>query len=123
MLTLFLGVCGWGASGSFASNDAAYIYKMRQIYKGRAEQGDAKAMYELGSTYCCSSVGEPPNYVEAFFWWSLAFKSGPPPGVDQKKSSALYVNLKDHAEKHLTNEQKAEVQKRLANWKPSIKRK
>jgi hypothetical protein len=107
---------------SYTAGDLDYVHKIRRIYKEKAETGDIKAMYELGGTYCCSPDTPEPSYVEAYFWWSLAFKKGSPPGTDQKQATALYIKLKDYAEQHLTDEQKSDVQRRVADWKPSVKK-
>src|SRR6266496_4295844 len=50
-------------------------------YRGRAEQGDAKAEYSLGNSYA-HGRGVPQDYVEAVRWFRKAADQGDATGQD-----------------------------------------
>ena len=69
-----------------------------------AEHGNVPAQYSLGLTYEMRG-----DLTESYFWFSLAEKHGlgDPHGIDPI------------VESNLTPEQKADVAKRVAEWKPA----
>ena len=73
-----------------------------------AQQGDAKAMYELGKCYE-DGVGVIQDYVQAHKWYNLATSKG----YTQARTA------RDALAKKMPAEQLAEAQKLAINWKPS----
>lgn len=71
-------------------------------YRKAAEQGHAKAQLALGRI--------AKTYEEAYFWLTLAKNQG------EDVHYGLYI---DDAEKHLSVEQRAQIAKKAAEWKPS----
>ncbi|WP_051237558.1 tetratricopeptide repeat protein [Ottowia thiooxydans] len=72
-------------------------------YLMAAELGDAQAQRVVGLIY-----GKEGNLHEAYFWTSLAVRKG----------NLEAVKAKDYIASKLSTLQKAEVQKRVAAWKP-----
>jgi len=72
-----------------------------------AEQGDARAQYNLALMYD-EGEGVPKNLVDAYFWFNLAAAQG----IEDGKRN------RDISEKQMTREQIAEAQRRSAAWKP-----
>ena len=70
----------------------------------RAENGESMKQWNLGNSYFYGN-GLEQNYVEAYFWLSLAQKDG-----------FKLNNFPPPIEWHLTPEQIAAVQKRLDEW-------
>jgi TPR repeat protein len=75
-----------------------------KLFRKAAEQGIPSAQANLGSCYAGGS-GVEQSWEEAYFWWSLAFEEGE--GAE----------LLAEAVAHLTPEQKAAADKRIAEWK------
>lgn len=95
--------------------EAGYVQKQRQYTNHYAESGSAAAQYEVGSLYadgfidpCESDRSVAQDFIEAYFWFSLAANAG-----EQKAAAA-----RDAAMKHLNPEQLSTVQQRIKNWKP-----
>ena len=76
-------------------------------YRMAADQGNAKAQMEIGVRYAKGWDVEQ-DYVEAYFWLSLA----------EKGLTGAPANFADAAAINLTPEQKAAVLKRVNEWKP-----
>jgi TPR repeat protein len=56
--------------------DVKRNYKISaEWYQKAAEQNNAKAQYNLGAMYA-NSLGVSQDYVEAYKWFSLAYKNG-----------------------------------------------
>ena len=70
-------------------------------YRKAAEQGCAKAQYNLGVRYA-NGEGVPKNDVEAYKWWLLAAAKG-----DEKAKEAA-----NNIEGSITAEQRAEGQRK-----------
>lgn len=75
-----------------------------KLFRKAAEQGIASAQANLGSCYAGGS-GVPQSWGEAYFWWSLGFH-------DDEGAELLA-----EAAGHLTPEQKAAVEQRIADSK------
>jgi uncharacterized protein len=76
-------------------------------YSLAANQGNAEAEYRFGMMYDGGQV-VPQDYKEAYFWYSLA---------EAQTRRPDYVRRRISAGDHLTPEQKAPVEKRVAEWK------
>ncbi len=79
-------------------------------YRKAADQGVAKAQKELGNLYA-KGRGVPRDYEEAYFWLSLStdpLSAGPNPDLAE-------------VEGYIRPDQRADVERRLAEWKPSRK--
>jgi TPR repeat protein len=74
-----------------------------------AEQGNTWAYAELGNLYLFELKGEP-SYDEAYFWHSLAMKSG------DNSEAYMLPHYLDVAAQHLTAEQKSTLDKRVEDW-------
>lgn len=74
-----------------------------KLFRKAAEQGIASAQANLGSCYAQGS-GIPQSWEEAYFWWSVSFDEGE--GAE----------LLSEAAGHLTPEQKASADQRVAEW-------
>ncbi|HTK85964.1 MAG TPA: tetratricopeptide repeat protein [Patescibacteria group bacterium] len=79
-------------------------------YRKAADQGITKAQKELGSLYA-RGLGVPRDYEEAYFWLSL---STDPLSVGANPELAEISG-------YMRPDQRADVEKRLAEWKPSRK--
>ena len=77
-------------------------------YRKAAEQGKALAQNGLGRLYA-DGKGVPQDYVEAYFWLSLATASG-------SHSSTNGVDDRDLVASHLTKTVLLETQGRARNW-------
>ncbi len=77
-------------------------------YRKAADQGYARAQYNLGNMYC-SGQGVPQDYVQAHMWWNLA-------GVSGDESS---IKNRDIVAKEMNSAQLAEAQKLAREWKPT----
>jgi uncharacterized protein len=75
-----------------------------KLFRKAAEQGIAAAQANLGNC-CAMGRGVPQSWEEAYFWWSLGFQDGE--GAE----------LLAEAAGHLTPEQKAAVEQRIAQSK------
>ena len=78
-------------------------------YRQAAEQGDAKAQYNLGAIYRFG-WGVPEDDVEAYKWFNLATDYAD--ASEQKQ----YAEARDAVSKRLTPQQRAEGQKRTREW-------
>lgn len=81
-------------------------------YRKAAEQGDANAQFNLGMMYYDGS-GVVQDYVEAHRWLNIAASNG---HTDARFS-------REHTEKHMTDTQIAEAQKRASEWQAEFDRK
>lgn len=77
-------------------------------YRKGAEQGNAQAQNGLGRLYA-EGKGVPQDYVEAYFWLSLASANG-------SHSSTNDVDDRDFAASHLTKAVLLETQERARKW-------
>ncbi len=81
-------------------------------YRKAAEQGYAKAQYNLGIMYG-NGRGVPQDSAEAHMWFNLA-ASRFPPGENRD----LAVRNRDKIAKRMTPAQISEAQKLAREWKP-----
>ncbi len=81
-------------------------------YRTAAEQGHAKAQYNLGLMYV-GGLCVPQDYVQAHVWINLAV-SNLPPGKDRDKA----VEHRDIVAATMTPAQMTEAQKLAREWKP-----
>ena len=93
---------GWDA---LTKGDFQTAYK---LWLPLAEQGDAKAQYNLGVMYA-NGRGVPQDYVLAHMWWNLAGSNGDKDAVGNR-------NI---VEKKMTPSQIAQAQEMARNWKPT----
>jgi hypothetical protein len=77
-------------------------------YRKAAEQGDATAQATLGVLYSMGQ-GVPHDYVEAYYWLDLAAAVK---GPNQEK----YAANRQMVGAHITADELAEVQERVAKW-------
>ena len=77
-------------------------------YRLSAEQGDAKAQYNLGLMYV-KGKGVPQDYVLAYMWWNIAGSNG-------FKSAVKNRNI---VEKKMSKQQIEKAQEMARNWKPT----
>ncbi len=81
-------------------------------YRKAAEQGYAKAQFNLGNMYI-TGLGVPLDYAQAHMWYDLA-ASRFPPGEDHDDA----VENRDTVAKGMTPAQISEAQKLAREWKP-----
>ena len=79
--------------------------------KTKAEHGYGAAQGQLGDLYY-HGAGVKQDYAEAYFWYSLAAKN------NEHAAARTGTSLQEAAT-HLTPEQKAVLDKRIAEWKSS----
>jgi TPR repeat protein len=79
--------------------------KAAKWYQLAADQGYAAGQYDLGFEYW---GGLPPDYVQAYMWFSLAAAGG----IDNGNG------MMSDCSNHMTPEQIAEAQRLAAEWKP-----
>ena len=79
-------------------------------WKLSAEQGHAKAQYNLGLMYA-KGTGVPQDYVSAYMWWNIAGSNG-------HKDAVRNRNI---VEKKMTKQQIEKAQELARNWKPTKK--
>ena len=79
-------------------------------YRLSAEQGKAKAQYNLGLMYV-KGEGVPQDYVSAHMWWNLA-------GANGNKDAVTNRNI---IEKRMSKQQIEKAQEMARNWKPTSK--
>jgi len=72
-----------------------------------AEQGDAKAQYNLGQMYYFSR-GVPQDSVLAHMWWNLAGSNGMKGALENKKI----------LEEEMSKQQIEKAKQMARNWKP-----
>ena len=72
-----------------------------------AEQGNAKAQYNLGVMYA-NGQGVPQDYVSAHMWWNLSGSKG----------NKLGVEGRNMMEKVMSPSQIEKAQEMARNWKP-----
>ena len=75
-----------------------------------AEQGNAKAQYNLGVMYY-NGQGVPQDYVLAHMWWSISSANG-------DKDAVTNRNI---VEKKMSKQQIEKAQEMARNWKPTTK--
>ena len=76
-------------------------------YRLSAEQGLAKAQYNLGLMYA-DGLGVLQDHVSAYMWWNLAGSKGDKNAVTNKNT----------VEKDMTPQQIEKAQEMARNWKP-----
>jgi TPR repeat protein len=98
-------------------------------FRQAADQLSNDGKADLGNLYAVGGANFPQNYEEAYFWLSMPrwphdgdIKGWPPDGrirntVYDFDTPCIYESF-DKAVKHLTDEQRASVDKRVAEWKP-----
>ena len=79
-------------------------------YRKAAEQGVAKAQYNLGAMYF-DGQGVPQDYIQAHKWLNLSASRL------QGEAHEMAVRNRDIAEKKMTPDQVAEAQKLALEWK------
>jgi len=87
-------------------------------YRKAADQGYGKAQYAVGLMYqrgSTSILGLWPNAKEAYFWYSLALSSG----VKLPTTRHDINTRRDEVATELSSEERAAVDKRVAEWKPT----
>lgn len=89
-----------------AIQQARYDQRVAAV-KAAAEQGDARQEYWLGRFYG-RGFGVSQDYVEAYFWLSLA--------ASRNIHDALTISARDATARRITAEQKASADKRVAEW-------
>ena len=82
----------------------------------KAEAGDADAQYILGEMYA-TGQGVPQDYVQAYFWSSLAASRA------SGDASRQAMDIRDQAAKRLTPEKLKEAQRMTREWEKSHPRK
>ena len=78
-----------------------------RLYRLSAEQGEAKAQYNLGVMYA-DGLGVLQDHVSAYMWWNLASSKGDKDAVTNKNT----------VEKDMTPQQIEKAQEMARNWKP-----
>jgi TPR repeat protein len=81
-------------------------------YRRAATQDDWHAQEVIGELYE-HGEGVDQSDTEAYFWYSLAFRRGSGLALD-----GLWSSARHHVDGQLSPEQKAAVDKRVADWKP-----
>ena len=78
-----------------------------------AEEGDAKAQYDLGISYAQGVGGEPQDYVLGYMWLNLAAASS------EEMSSEVRRNMqeaRDTTRRQMTSTQVAKAQRMARQW-------
>jgi len=101
---LFLGECY--VKGTGVQKDDAEAFKW---YHKAAQQGYAAAQVMVGACYS-QGIGVPKDNVTAYMWAALAATAGT---HDAKE-------LREEISKQMTNEQIAEAQRMIRQWKPTV---
>ena len=78
-------------------------------YRKAADQGDAGAQGTLGLLYSVG-MGIPRDDVEAYYWLSLA-------AAVKSPNQARYTTNRQSIGEHITTDQQAAVEDRVATWK------
>jgi len=78
-------------------------------YRKAADQGDAGAQGTLGLLYSVG-MGIPRDDVEAYYWLSLA-------AAVKSPNQARYMTNRQSVGEHITTDQQATVEDRVAAWK------
>ena len=78
--------------------------------RNAAEQGNANAQYNLGSSYYIGQ-GVPQDYAQAYFWLALAA----PGRIEGRKQDELRKDV-DDAAAHLTRAELSQVRERVRKW-------
>ncbi|TAL39505.1 MAG: sel1 repeat family protein [Alphaproteobacteria bacterium] len=91
-------------------------YTEAKKWLGRAaEQGSAKAQLLLAKLYATGGRRIPPDWPEAYFWIVLSVK------LDKKSLPRCEsLSLLQEIEGHLDIRQKADLEERIAAWKPVV---
>jgi len=85
------------------------------------KRGYGPAMVNMGSMYNTGQVGGiPQDYAEAYFWWSLAVRYLKTDGALGDLRVKAITGNRDMAARKITPEQKAIVDKRVQDWKPTL---
>ena len=79
-------------------------------YRLSAEQGNAKAQFNLGLKYA-KGQGVPQDYMSAHMWWNLSGSNGNKQAVENR----------DIIEKRMSPSQIEKAQEMARNWKPTKK--
>ena len=98
-------VLPWTTPGDAKPSDA-----MALRFRKHAEQGDAKAQYNLGLD-SSTGRGVPQDYVEAYFWFDLAAAGKP-----QADLTKLAVEAREEAASHLSPADLSRAQERVRKW-------
>jgi hypothetical protein len=106
-----LGDCRYNGNGAARNENEVQGWCVKA-----AEKGYEPAEYNLAEFYNWGRYGLEKSYEEAYFWWSIARRNM---SDDQARfRSTVVEGFRDGAAKHLTSEQKAAADKRIAAWKP-----
>ncbi|MGK2959439.1 MAG: tetratricopeptide repeat protein [Acidimicrobiales bacterium] len=84
------------------------------LYRKAAEQGHARAQYNLGIMYA-KGQGVAQDYVQAHMWSNLATAGYPLEYTEPRKSA---VDFRDRLAAKMTPPQLAEAQRLAREWKP-----
>ena len=95
------------ATDAYERKDYETAYK---LVLPLAEQGHAKAQYNLGLMYV-NGQGVPQDYVSAHMWWNLSGSNGHKDAVKER-------NI---VEKKMSPSQIEKAQELARNWKPTSK--
>jgi hypothetical protein len=77
-------------------------------YRKAADKGDAGAQGSLGLLYSVG-MGVQQDYIEAYYWLSLAAAAKGP-------NQAKYMANRQSVGEHITTDQQAAVEDRVAAW-------
>jgi uncharacterized protein len=85
-------------------------------YRQAADGDDLRAQYHLGQAYF-DGTGVARDYVSAYVWFTIA--AGQTPLIDNRKQ---LIELRNIAAARMTPEQEAEAKRRVAVWKPPVRK-
>jgi TPR repeat protein len=85
------------------------------FFRKAADQDYHWAQYSLGLMYLIGEGG-PPDYLDAYFWLSLAAVMR---ADDDEEVHSIAAYLLDQAADKLTAEEVVEIKKRSQQWKPA----
>lgn len=90
-------------------------------FKLAAGQGVVAAQYDLGMLYMMGRAWNdaPQSYKDAYYWYAVALKSNENDNMVPRGNDHLRVALNTMS-KHFSADDRAAIDKRIANWKPSL---
>jgi hypothetical protein len=95
------------------------IMESKRLLLLSANQGFVPAEGDLG-ILSMSDRDAPHNYVEAYFWLSLASMSGDADSAQEVSTQEL-KDIRDKAASMLTPQEISEVQNRVQSWRPLVR--
>ena len=84
-------------------------------YRLAADQGDARAQFNLGVSYA-EGQGVEKDYVSSYMWFNLAASRFLPSEADRRR---IAIHNRDLIASKMSREQIAEAQKLARGWKPT----